>query len=447
MRRIYLVRHGLPEKSIDEKEYIGVTDLPLSMRGSAESRQLGRYFRQRLSPAATVRILTSPLQRCRQTAAEMYRVLSDGGIELPEPIVVEDLHEIDLGEWEGKSVREIRERFPEAYEARGHALGTYRTPGGESFLEAGVRFRHAIDRILDMNDRKALVDEGTAAGEPRTVSEAGKACEHASTSSGYEHLIIVAHAGVIRSYLSLLTGRDLDHLMDIPLPYASVTELLLDRKNVDDEALCTAEKPGVGDEERVDSAQAKEAVGIKACREGICVVPDGIGVRPEELLDAAEISRLYQKYETPARVIRHMRKVAEVADQLMDGIPMPGLNRARVMKACLLHDLCRAEKQHARVSAEAIRKEGYPAIAALVAVHHQAAYSEREAQGPLTEAELLFYADKRVQEDGLVSAEERFRESRKKCRTPEACAHHDAMLAKTLKIEKKIRRLLKDAMI
>lgn len=379
MRRIYLVRHGMPEKRTSEKVYIGVTDIPLSMSGSAEARQLGRYFLLHLSATTTVRILTSPLQRCRQTAAEMYRVLSDGGIVLPEPFVVEALHEIDLGEWEGKSVREIRERFPEAYEARGHALGTYHPPGGESFLEAGIRFRKTIEACLPDMDESEI-------------------------------LLIVAHAGVIRSYLSLLMGRELDHLMDIPLPYASVTELLLNS-------------------------------------EGTCVMPDCIGVRPEELLDAAEIARLYQKYETPKQVIRHMRKVAEVADQLMGGIQMPGLNRARVMKACLLHDLCRAEKQHARVSAEAIRKEGYPAIAALVAVHHQSAYSEREAQGPLTEAEILFYADKRVQEDGLVSVEVRFRESRKKCRSPEACAQHDAMLAKTLKIEEKIRRLLKDAMM
>lgn len=379
MRRIYLVRHGMPEKRTTEKVYIGVTDIPLSMSGSAEARQLGRYFLLHLSATTTVRILTSPLQRCRQTAAEMYRVLSDGGIVLPEPFVVEALHEIDLGEWEGKSVREIRERFPEAYEARGHALGTYHPPGGESFLEAGIRFRKTIEACLPDMDESEI-------------------------------LLIVAHAGVIRSYLSLLMGRELDHLMDIPLPYASVTELLLNS-------------------------------------EGTCVMPDCIGVRPEELLDAAEIARLYQKYETPKQVIRHMRKVAEVADQLMGGIQMPGLNRARVMKACLLHDLCRAEKEHARVSAEAIRKEGYPAIAALVAVHHQATYSEREAQGPLTEAEVLFYADKRVQEDRLVSIEERFRESRKKCRSPEACAQHDAMLAKTLKIGEKIRRLLKDAIM
>lgn len=449
MRKIYLVRHGMPEKSTSEKVYIGVTDLPLSMSGSEEARQLGRYFLQRLPATVTVRILTSPLQRCRQTAAEMYRVLSDGGIKLPEPLVVEALHEIDLGEWEGKSVREIRERFPEAYEARGCALGTYHTHGGESFLEAGIRFQNALEEILEDSDRSGILPFGKRFEAPNSdgneSDHAGEKDARLPDSATSEILLVVAHAGVIRAYLSLRTGRDLDHLMDIPLPYASVTELQLSRKGTD-------------------------------------VVPDHIGVRPEELLDAAEIARLYQKYETPKQVIRHMRKVAELANQLIDGIQMrvqeirsvdaagedgadastdpgvhvrekekaavmPGLNRARVMKACLLHDLCRAEKQHARVSAEAIRKEGYPAIAVLVAGHHEAAYREREAQGPLTEAEILFYADKRVLEDGLVSVEERFRESRKKCRSPEACAQHDAMLAKTLKIEEKIRRLLKDAMV
>lgn len=450
MRRIYLVRHGLPEKSTGEKVYIGVTDIPLSTRGSTEAAQLGRYFLQHLSATTTVRILTSPLQRCRQTAAEMYRVLFDGEIVLPEPFVVEALHEINLGEWEGKSVREIRERFPNAYEARGHALGMYHTPGGESFLEAGIRFRDAMEEILEDSDRSGILPFGKRSEAPNSdgneSAHAGEKDARLPDSATSEIFFVVAHAGVIRAYLSLLMGRDLDHLMGIPLPYASVTELEVNQQDVDDEVLYLT-KPDVVGVRKVDGASGSEAAGIKACREGICVTPDGIGVRPEELLDAAEIARLYQKYETPKQVICHMRKVGELAMQLMDGIPMPELNRVRVMKACLLHDLCRAEKQHARVSAEAIRKEGYPAIAALVAVHHQAAYSEREAQGPLTEAEILFYADKRVQEDKLVSVEERFRESRKKCRTPEACAQHDAMLAKTLKIEEKIRRLLKDAMV
>lgn len=483
MRRIYLVRHGLPEKSTSEKEYIGVTDLPLSMRGRAEARQIGSCFLQHIQlvnavgrtdrtfaknrirqdassvepwlvaeqqaklkhadgqAIVSIRILTSPLKRCRQTAEELYHVLSDGGIVLSEPFVVEALHEIDLGEWEGKSVREIRERFPEEYEARGHALGTYHTPGGESFLEAGVRFQKAIEAILKSVDRSEMAVDGkqsSCMGSDRNESSCvGEIDDRSSDADEEEIILVVAHAGVIRACLSLLMGRDLDQLMDISLPYGSVTELEVCRKAVDREGLRLQEKPGVGDDEKTNHEQGGEDADIKTCREEICVLPDGIGVRPEELLDKEEITRLYQKYQTPEQVIRHMRKVAEVADRLMDGMKMCG-SRARLMKACLLHDLCRAEKAHARVSAEAIRKEGYPAIAALVAVHHQAAYSEQEAQGPLTEAELLFYADKRVQEYRLVSVEERFRESRKKCRSPEACAQHDAMLAKTLKIEKKI---------
>ena len=200
MRRIYLVRHGLPEKSTSEKEYIGVTDLPLSMRGSAEARQLGRYFRQRLSPAATVRILTSPLQRCRQTAEEIHSVLSDRGIALTEPLVVEALHEIDLGDWEGKRVREIRERFPEEYEARGHALGTYHTPGGESFLEAGVRFQKVIEAILKSADRSEMAADGKQSSgvgsDGNESSRVGEIEARSSDADEEEIILVIAHAGV-----------------------------------------------------------------------------------------------------------------------------------------------------------------------------------------------------------------------------------------------------------
>ena len=446
-KRIFLIRHGTPENTDEEKRYIGVTDRPLSRLGQEEARQLGRCFAQRLSDAP-FRIFTSPLERCRSTAMEIYKGLSEQGRTPPTPEVVEALHEINLGAWDGRSVREIRERFPEAYEARGHRLGSYRIAGGESFLEAGCRLQKAVDAI------------------------------HASTE---ENLLLVAHAGVIRAYLSLLLERDMNRLLELPMPYASVTEL----------QLCEEESSSPdGEEKRLRCRVEEDAKTLpaendelKKRRMRVYVQDDDIGVRPEELLDAAEIVRLCQKYETPEQVIRHMRKVAEVVNQLMDGqspdvldtqrmeqagnaekdlfalqkvLPErsfmgksenPGalgpLNRARLTKACLLHDLCRTAPQHARVTADVLRKEGYPQIAALVAVHHDAGYTEAEAQEPLTEAELLFYADKRVQEDRIVTVEARFQESRKKCPSPEARAHHAKMLEKTLKIERKIRQLLR----
>lgn len=407
MKRIYLVRHGLPEKSSSEKRYIGVTDLSLSARGEEEATMLGAYFLQLLqmadagdcfienvtsvtafrsdgqdesqietmeTPSSSVknsiRIFTSPLTRCRATADVIYQVLTAGGIRLTQPTVIDALHEIDLGAWEGKTVHEIKKCDPAAYVARGNQLGSYRTPDGESFLEAGLRFQKAVDEIL------AVTED--------------------------EIQILVAHAGVIRAYLSLLTERDINRLMEFPMPYGALVE-------------------------------------CRQCGNSIDVVPGRVGIRPEEMLDETELQQMYQTYQTPERVIRHMQKVAEIAEELMDRLgDEVKLNRSRVIKACLVHDLCRAEKQHARVSAEAVRKEGYPEIAALVAEHHDASYSETDAAGPLTEAELLFYADKRVQEATLVSIETRFRESRKKCRTPEACVYHDMMYEKTMKIEAKI---------
>lgn len=441
MRRIFLVRHGCPEKA-GEKEYIGVTNVPLSARGIEEAEKLGCFFREQLREMGpSLRIFTSPLERCRRTAMEIYRVLSVENQELPIPEVVEDLHEIDLGAWEGKRVREIREHFPEAYAARGQQLGTYHTAGGESFLEAGRRFQKAVEEILASTD---------------------------------EDLLIVAHAGVLRTYLSLLMERDLNRLMELPMPCAGITTLYLTspeeaaRERIEEENRGGpgARKRGTGE---LETHEATTSEGVR-----ITVRPDDIGVRPEELLDETEIRKLYQKYETPERVIRHMRKVAEVAQQLMDGrqpeqlreadgptaFPLSKdlqeglhtegtenpsalgpLNRARIMKACLLHDLCRTVPQHAHVTGEVLRKEGYPMIAALVAGHHDADDTEAEAEGPLTEAELLFYADKRVQEDRIVPVAARFQESRKKCRSPEARTHHAAMLAKTLRIEEKLERL------
>lgn len=419
-KRIFLIRHGTPESRDEEKRYIGWTDLPLSRQGRKEARQLGHCFAQRL-PDAPFRILTSPLARCRSTAMEICQGLSEEGGSPPTPVVVEALHEIDLGTWEGKTRQEIMEAFPEDYAERGAHLGRFRTPGGKSFQEAGERFQKAMEEILFHEH-----EEGREKNDLKQPQPEGR---RASCTEATDCILVIAHAGVLRAYLSLLLGRDMDRLLELPMPYASVTEL----------ELCEEKLPRTDGaaEGKTKMLLTENSDPTKTWRTRVYVRPDDIGVRPEELLDEAEIRRLYRKYETPERVIRHMRKVAEVAGQWMTG----ELNRGRVTKACLLHDLCRTVPEHARVTAEVLRKEGYPQIAALVAVHHDARYTEAEAEEPLTEAELLFYADKRVQEDRIVTVEARFQESRKKCRSPEAMAHHAAMLEKTRKIEEKLQRL------
>ena len=109
-----------------------------------------------------------------------------------------------------------------------------------------------------------------------------------------------------------------------------------------------------------------------------------------------------------------------------------------VWYAALLHDLKRVNgKTHPQDAAEVLRKEGYQVLMQPVAMHHDPAVWQPDE--PLSEAEILYLADKLVQEDRRISLEERFAKSREKCTTPEALTAHEARLAAARGIAGKLR--------
>ena len=71
MRTIYLIRHGKPEFPDERKYCIGRTDLPLSEEGRTQIRALGETFAGR----RIEKIYTSPLKRCRESAAILQEVI------------------------------------------------------------------------------------------------------------------------------------------------------------------------------------------------------------------------------------------------------------------------------------------------------------------------------------------------------------------------------------
>lgn len=89
MRTIYLIRHGKPEFPDERKYCIGRTDLPLSEEGRTQIRALGETFAGR----RIEKIYTSPLKRCRESAAILQEVI-DRSIPIE---VVDGLAEIDMG--------------------------------------------------------------------------------------------------------------------------------------------------------------------------------------------------------------------------------------------------------------------------------------------------------------------------------------------------------------
>jgi putative nucleotidyltransferase with HDIG domain len=116
---------------------------------------------------------------------------------------------------------------------------------------------------------------------------------------------------------------------------------------------------------------------------------------------------------------RHSIVVARIADLLVTCLqagvkkqPLP--NRNLCISGALLHDIAKTpcldgSCDHARTGAELCREYGYPEIADIVQEHviltdHD---PSRYRNGIFSAREIVYYADKRVRHDEIVSLEER----------------------------------------
>ena len=125
MRSLYLVRHGKPQYPDEHSYCVGQTDFSLSMLEELSDKISGIYC--------------SPLLRAVETAGHMSP-------ELPH-IIVSDLSERNLGEWDGLSFDKIRQRWPDIYKARENNPD-HPIPGAETPAASGFRFSQAVHKIL-----------------------------------------------------------------------------------------------------------------------------------------------------------------------------------------------------------------------------------------------------------------------------------------------------------
>ncbi|MFI8432619.1 bifunctional RNase H/acid phosphatase [Streptomyces sp. NPDC079020] len=137
---LVLLRHGetalTPEKRFSGS---GGTDPELSAAGRDQAARAAEHFAARGSLQA---IVSSPLRRCRETAAAVAARL---GLD----VTVEDgLRETDFGAWEGLTFAEVRERHGEDLTAWLASPDAAPTCGGESFAEVAERVSAARDRLV-----------------------------------------------------------------------------------------------------------------------------------------------------------------------------------------------------------------------------------------------------------------------------------------------------------
>jgi putative nucleotidyltransferase with HDIG domain len=119
-----------------------------------------------------------------------------------------------------------------------------------------------------------------------------------------------------------------------------------------------------------------------------------------------ECEELLRILRVTPQAAAHSRMVADVAGRLASRLLRRGIevDPELVRAAALLHDLARAEPDHAGVAARVVRELGYSRVAACIACHMDIEINPGEK---LSEAQLLYLADKLVLEGRIVSLEER----------------------------------------
>jgi probable phosphoglycerate mutase len=143
---VLLVRHGLTATT--GQVLTGWTPgIGLDDRGRAQARTLGA----RIAPVALAAIVTSPLDRCRQTVAELIAAGNGhAGNGHAEPVVDDRVGECRYGDWTGRPLAELAKE-PLWPVVQNHPSAVrFPGPDGESMLDMQHR---AVTAIRDWNER------------------------------------------------------------------------------------------------------------------------------------------------------------------------------------------------------------------------------------------------------------------------------------------------------
>lgn len=174
--RLLLVRHGQSEWNASRRLQ-GQADIALSALGETQADAL-RPVIERIAPC---RAVSSDLTRSRETA----RRITPDALQLSEA-----LREINVGDWTGRAIDDIRAEDEDAYQD--WRAGLSAPPGGETWAAFVERTTEAIE-----DERR----------EP---------CRN---------LLVVCHGGVIRALLQHYLGLDPSRI--IPVAPASLSALRL----------------------------------------------------------------------------------------------------------------------------------------------------------------------------------------------------------------------------
>ena len=182
MSRLLLVRHGETKLNSAER-YWGRSDVKLSAAGIWQAEKL----RDRLAVEKIDAVYSSNLERALVTAEI---IASSHQLAV---ITCAELREVNFGQLEGLNFSEISRLYPEVAKLWAERSTKLKYPGGESLVE----FNNRVSKFLGKLDK-------------HTVGET---------------ILIVAHAGVLRTLVCQLLGIDPQRRWQFRLDLASLSIL------------------------------------------------------------------------------------------------------------------------------------------------------------------------------------------------------------------------------
>lgn len=178
--KLILVRHGQTIFNL-ESRYQGHTDTKLSELGHRQAAILAERLRNEKIDA----VYSSDLRRASETAEA---IAAFHGL----PVSVDErLRECAFGSWEGLTVKEISDKYPELFENYRRDSITYRASGGECLEHLQMRVVEAINEIVE---------------------------RHA-----HDTVLVTTHGGPIRAFVCHALGTDLRTFRKIKLHNCGIT--------------------------------------------------------------------------------------------------------------------------------------------------------------------------------------------------------------------------------
>ena len=154
---------------------------------TGRGREQAHALTERLDGAPVQAIYSSPLERCRETAAPLARAR---GLEVHTR---RDLLEVDYGDWTGRSIRQLART--KLWRSVQQSPSSVRFPGGETLRGVQARSVDAVRQIAEQHPAGTVV--------------------------------IVTHADVVRLVLADLAGMHLDLYQRLAVEPASVSAVTL----------------------------------------------------------------------------------------------------------------------------------------------------------------------------------------------------------------------------